>query len=1103
MGFQRRRVFITCYAASGAAALVYQVTWIRLFTLALGHTVAASSTVLAAFMGGLAVGAWTAGRLQLPAARRLQTYALLEIIIALVALVLPLVFSEFQPLLAWAYADGDTPVRFTLVRVAVSLALLGIPATAMGATFPIAVAWLADANDRNMPDARMRASAAGGVLYAANTAGAAAGALGAGFWLIPAIGLRGTTWVGIGLNLAAALGALSIARVERKSGLGIRDLGLAGARPIQKDGPYARGVKDRPGVRGGRRAGPSGPARPVLACIAAALSGFSALIYEVGWTRLLALVIGPTTYAFATMAASFISGIALGSLFAVRLARGATEPGLWLAVMLVTSATTTAIAAWYAASHFPLLVAQQVLTLGTGFDALMLRQALGVMLLLLPASAALGATFTLALATASTGLTVARDTAYVYATNTLGAVAGALAAGFILIPRLGLETTFLCTGGLAALGGVTIAAALFTADLKVGTTGSKAPVGRARPRARRLAPVLIIAALLVALMSVPRWDRELLASGAYKYAREMSTDELEANLRAGQLEYYKEGVAGTVSVRRLGGSRALAIDGKVDASNGGDMLTQRLLGLLPLMLHPNPRDALVIGLGSGVTVGSLLASGEVRRIDVVEISPEVAEASGFFAKENGDALRAPGVRLLIGDGRSHLLLTPRQYDVIVSEPSNPWMAGIAALFTREFFETVRARLTANGIFCQWAHTYEIAPADLKSIVRTFASVFPQGTMWLVGDSDLLLIGMPTGDIQARLRHITERWRIGSVPAALKDIGISAPAVPFVLLSLFAGGPSELAVYGDEATIQTDDRMALEFTAARAMYERPPNNVPAIRALNANAQLPDAVTAVMEGADASAWMARGSAALKAGAFTTALDSFQRAVALDSQLAEGLRGASNAAAGARRIDEEVQWLRGLAAAEPRNAPVRVELSHVLASSGEIAAAIDEATNASRIAPASPEPLEQLASIFADSGNGAQLAPLAGTLVSRYPERDEGRYYRAAALFLGGRPAEAVEEARDLLKKNPSHAKAQNLLGAACATIGQLECAKGAFETAIQLTPRDPSPYLNLGSLYLQTGQPASAGGWFREALALDSASVAAREGLAQTRVALGDQ
>ena len=427
---------------------------------------------------------------------------------------------------------------------------------------------------------------------------------------------------------------------------------------------------------------------------------------------------------------------------------------------------------------------------------------------------------------------------------------------------------------------------------------------------------------------------------------------MEARLRAGTIEYYREGAAATVSVRRLGGSRALAIDGKVDASNVVDMLTQRLLGLLPVLLHPNPQDLLVIGLGSGVTLGSALASGEVRHADVVEISPEVVEASAFFSRESGGALQAPGVRLVIGDGRSHLLLTTRRYDVIISEPSNPWMAGVAALFTREFFEAARARLKPDGLLCQWAHTYEISASDLKSIVGTFTSVFPQGTMWLVGDGDLLLIGTTGADIESRLAGIADRSRIGSIPAALTDVAIAPSAAPFVLLSQFAGGPAALAAYSRGAALQTDDRMSLEFTAVRAMYARSAgDNATAIRALGAEGRLPRIVSSTLNAADAQSWTARGRTGLKAEAYGMAYESFRRAVALDSRATDALRGASQAAAGSRRLADVQRWLEALVAEEQANVPARVELAHVLAAAGDATNAIAAATEASRLEPEIP--------------------------------------------------------------------------------------------------------------------------------------------------------
>ena len=208
------------------------------------------------------------------------------------------------------------------------------------------------------------------------------------------------------------------------------------------------------------------------------------------------------------------------------------------------------------------------------------------------------------------------------------------------------------------------------------------------------------AGLLAIAVGFPAWDKEILGSGAYLYARSTPEEELDAVLRAGTIKYYRDGAAATVSVRQLAGDLSLAIDGKTDGSNGADMLTQRLLGLLPALLHGHPGDVCIIGLGTGVTAASIMATGLVQHADIVEISPEVVQASNLFLKENKEVLRAPQVRLVLGDGRSHLLLSRQQYDVLISEPSNPWMAGVAALFTREFFEAARVRLKFDGLFCQ-------------------------------------------------------------------------------------------------------------------------------------------------------------------------------------------------------------------------------------------------------------------------------------------------------------------------------------------------------------------------------------------------------------------
>ena len=437
------------------------------------------------------------------------------------------------------------------------------------------------------------------------------------------------------------------------------------------------------------------------------------------------------------------------------------------------------------------------------------------------------------------------------------------------------------------------------------------------------------------------WDRELLASGLYKYARQVPAGaDVEAALRAGTILYYREGATGTVSVKRLTGDRSLAIDGKVDASTSGDMITQKLLAHLPLLLHPQPQTVSIIGLGSGVTAGAALVH-PVAAVEVVEISPEVIEASSHFTAENRRALDDPRTRLIEGDGRSHMLLSSRQYDVIVSEPSNPWMAGVAALFTQEFFTILRDRLAPGGIVCQWAHTYDISTADLRSIVATFTSVFPGATMWLVGNGDLLLLGSlePLGP---RLDGIARAWLRPGVGDDLASVSLASP---FSLWSLYAGGTAELAEYGAGAIIQSDDRMALEFSGPRALNLGGDENLSSLRALLPPARRPETIARAMNSATAADWRERATLMLKAGAYGAAYEDYARALELDATDAGALSGIVQAALASHRQSEARSLLARALHARPAAPAIGVALSRLHAITGDFDGAVRLASDAAR--------------------------------------------------------------------------------------------------------------------------------------------------------------
>jgi len=1055
-----RSLFLAAYMCSGLAGLIYEVSWTRLLTLHMGHSLAAASTVVAAFMGGLAAGSILAGRVapRLTPTESLYTYIALEVAVGVIAIAVPYELTGLTPLLVWSYRNGSPGFLFATIRLASCLTLMFIPALALGATFPIAVRWFARPGE---------AGRGSGLLYAANSAGAAAGALGAGFALIPAIGVRGTTFAGVA---AGALAVFATWVVVRRAPGGLPSAASTATRSRNRVRSDPRSASSSVHARSLSR-GPSW-----LAAAALGLSGFAALMYEIAWTRVLALVVGPTTYAFSATVAALIAGTACGSALGVSVAGRTRRPAFGLSLALGLASIAAILGSSLVAAYVPRLIAQQLAS-SSGFNQSLPLHTLFAAALLLPAAACLGAAFPLAFELAGGDeASAVRHVSVVYAVNTVAAVGGSLVAGFVAIPAIGLQQTFLLASILLMIAGGVVAVC--------GLPPSRA-------RATGLVPV---ACLLALLIWTPGWDRELLASGVYKYARYIDRDlDLESALKAGTLVYYREGAASTVSVKRLTGTLSLSVDGKVDASNGGDMLTQKTLAHLPLLLHSNPQHVCIIGLGSGVTLGSALAH-PVSHADVVEISPEVVHASRYFAADNRRALDDPRTHLIVGDGRSHLLLTSQLYDVIVSEPSNPWMAGVATLFTREFFTAARRRLAPGGVICQWAHTYDITGADFRSIVATFLSVFPDATAWLAGDSDVLLVAS-TGPIDGMLANIARGWQRPGVAA---DLRAQSVLEPFEILSLFAAAPADLKRFSEGAIIQTDDRMALEFSGPRAVASRTSEDTAAaLRGVADEQAVPAVIRRARDSATPAEWRNRGAMLLAASDYASAFDDYQRSLSRDVTDAASLDGLVRTAIASHREDRALALLESSARAHPQASPVLIALAKLLAAAGSSDRAIAAATAACRIVPVPPAALEQLASILADIGDVERLEPVATTLQQVAGDRATTAYYMAAARFMRRDLAAARRLAGQAVAIDPSYAAAYNLAGAIEATLGDRPAARRAFETALRLNARDSATYVNLGLLEMSADNRHAAAGYFAEALSLDPKSPAARQGLAQAR------
>jgi spermidine synthase len=605
----------------------------------------------------------------------------------------------------------------------------------------------------------------------------------------------------------------------------------------------------------------------------------------------------------------------------------------------------------------------------------------------------------------------------------------------------------------------------------------------------RVAALVTVAVAIVLVATSPPWDRELLASGVYMYAPYVPKDlDLETQLKAGDLLYYEEGAAATVSVKKLTGTTTLAVDGKTDASNRGDMLTQKLIAHLPLLLHRNPKDVFIIGLGSGMTAGAALTH-PIARADVIEISPEVVKASEHFKIENRNALADPRTNLIVGDGRSHLALSQRQYDVIVSEPSNPWIAGVSSLFTREFFESARARLAPGGIICQWANAYNISASDLKSIVATFTSVFPNGTVWLVGGDDVLMLAS-SEPIDGSLTRLAANMKQPDVASDLASLGI---VDPFSILSLYIGGPEQLRSYAAGAPLFDDDRMTLEFTAPRELHKRRAGENGATLTRLLQDAGPEVIRQARTAAGAAEWRHRGDMHRKADVYQRAYDDYLQALAKDPGDAGALDGLVRTALITKQAAEAAAILKKTDVKTPDRA---VAISKLLAAAGNRDEALALAREAAAQPPRYPG-LEQLASLFADSGDTVQLDATVEELRAVAPERAATEFYAAVAAFLHGDANEAVARAERAIAIDPAYAASYDLIGAAYTRIGRLDPARQAFQKSLSFDAHDSTAYENLGVLELNAGNRALAAKYFAEALWLVPDSQTARQGLAQSR------
>ncbi len=1001
---------------SGASALVYQVVWVRQLTTVLGTTLEAVSTVLGVFMLGLGLGGALAARWidRLSPTILPRVYAALEIGIAAFAIVFPILVGAFTPTLRFAPA-----------------VLLALPTTLMGATLPTGVALLERA--RGAADETGRSA---GVLYAFNTAGAVAGSLAAALFLLPWVGIRIATIGAAALNLLAG---------------GVVWLSLRGALAAdEREEPHARfSTSSR------------------IALTVAALSGFAALVSEVAWTRSLVLLIGPTTYGFSFVVSSVILGLALGSAAGAWWSRrGRTRALAWAQL----GAALSSLALLQILGRLPLPVGQLVHRYADDVGALLGIELAAVATLLFPASFFFGATFPLVVGVVSrNGAGPAAATGATLAWNTVGALSGSLAAGFLLIPQFGAESA------LYAAFGIHLVAA--------------GAVCSGKPLVPALAALVLAAS---APLLLPRWDRELLSGGLYKYASYMEPGEFLDFLRQGDLLYYREDQVATVTVKKVASRLSLAIDGKVDATSSADMMTQRLLAHVPLLLHPAPKEVLVIGLGSGVTAGSALTH-PIEGLDAIEISPAVVAASRFFDELSHRPATDPRFRLVVGDGRHHVSRSAKRYDVIISEPSNPWMAGVSGLFTRDFFELARERLAPSGLFCQWAHIYNMRESDLKTIVASFTDAFESASLFLLSESDVLLLGAKEALPLMGSEELQDRMKRERVRRDLLDVGIRGS---YGIQVLLVASTPPLSAWASGAERHTDDRPVLELRAARALHEDTSReNRRALESIGIGARVVDAPLE----ASAEDLRVRAEALERAESYGWAFEVFVKAVEREAGLRAAREGLVRSAIRAGRADEAERVLRRM-----MEGPEPLEsLGLLYRRLRRFDDALEAIGKALELESGSEEALRLGAEISADRGDTNAMSRFAERLLEQDPLDAEAKALLAEVRLREGDIERASHESASILARHPDQVRALQVHAIAHAELGNQNLARESFEKLLEIEPEDWIQLGNLGKLELGAGNPERAAELFERAVDLNSRNLEGYRGLEEAAGKTGDR
>lgn len=758
---------LTAFALSGAAGLVYELVWTRAFARTLGVTTAANASVLAVYLGGLGLGAWIAGAKvdRLRAARAAIVYAALESLVAAFALLSPTLIRALYSALESLTLAPDSWAR-ALARPALCAVILAAPTMAMGATLPALLRATRGAF------ASERAQLSG--LYASNTGGAMVGALAAGHVLVPRYGNNASIQLGALASIAAAAMALVASRLVSRA-----DAANDESAPSHEH----RELDARPGLT----------AALAFVCGAMILGG------EVLWTRTLVTALGATIFALSSVLAWVLAGLTVGATIARWIAARSEALAVRRALALTVGATAGAS---LLSLHLAPVMAQWSLRWGEAhtFSSTLLPFAVTAPIALVPALFS-GAAMPLAIRSL-TDRSNARAAAMVYGANTLGCVLGSLVVGLVAIPAAGTHRSALA---LALLGAVVAVAALWAE----------------RERGARVAAAVTALAIALLALTAPRPDIRVWAGGTHmlpqRVRRLIAQDGFAARSSLGRMLYASEGAESSIVVERIRGHRTFFVGGKPEASDDPeDMRNQYLLGHLPALLHGHPTSGLVVGMGSGMTAGTLSLHTPV---DLVDLSPPVRNAARLFSDLNHHAADNPRITIHHEDGRAFLLSAKRSWDVITVDPIHPYVAGAATLYTRDYFALVRSRLARGGVAAHWLPLYQLRWEDVCGVLRSFSDVFTDATVYLTG-GDAILIG-GAGDAIGDPARFREGFLNTSVREDLVRVWLDTPER--LAATACCSGPA-LRRMVQWARPITDDQTWIEFTAPSTAQQYTPDNV---------------------------------------------------------------------------------------------------------------------------------------------------------------------------------------------------------------------------------------------------------------------------------------